>query len=105
MPQGLLKKSNILDGGLSSSGRREKGSLDFGMVEVYHFPVTVGDNPHVSEGCPIMLGWESEECVVLSVDSYEQFVLSKHNSDNNKSKSNSKGRDSMKLSVQDRAQL
>jgi hypothetical protein len=45
--------------------------LDFGVVEVYEFSVTVGDNPAVLSGCPIATGTMQKHSVV-DFDLYEK---------------------------------
>jgi hypothetical protein len=75
--------------------RQRSKALDFGMVEVFEFPIVVGDNPNVSEGCPIALGWESLSHQVLPIDDYENL----------RGRKSSSSRAKMKLSVSDRAEL
>jgi hypothetical protein len=70
-------------------------SLVFGMIEIFEFPVTVGDNPHVSGGCPIAMDPEAELRTIQPFDAHE-----KRNTPKRK-----KSRDQLKLSVTDRAKL
>ena len=78
----------------SNSRDEKEKSLEFGMVEVFELPVALGDNPHVSSGCPISLDWEAELRTIVKVDYYENYgKRRRHDSEK------------LKLSVLDRAEL
>jgi hypothetical protein len=92
---------------------REK-TVAFGMIEIFQFPVTVGDNPHVSSGCPIAMDPESASRTIQPLDAYErQRLLQQNKTDNGSASTTSIGgakkrkktRDQLKISVSDRARL
>ena len=43
----------------------------FGDLEIYEFPNILGDNPGVSEGAPLSIGWKHESKNIVGVDYYE----------------------------------
>jgi hypothetical protein len=90
------KRSNLKrQGSSSSTTTEEKKSLEFGNVEIYEFRTIVGDNPEVSDGCPVALHPNGDRQVrVLHVSIYE-----KH-----RSKLKQKSKDKLRLSVYERAQ-
>lgn len=49
-------------------------SVGFGTVNIREYERTVGDNPAVSSGSPISLGWAYNEVVKVDVDTYEMLV-------------------------------
>lgn len=68
----ILKKHDQL----SSTQPRERNdlSVQFDIVEMREFNRTVGDNPSVSRGVPIALGWNYNPTpIIKSVDEYEMF--------------------------------
>lgn len=48
-------------------------AVTFGVVEVVEFLVTIGVNPAVREGCPIMLGEEHRRRSPRSLDAFERL--------------------------------
>ena len=46
--------------------------VTFDLVTVYEFPLEIGDNPAVREGCPIRLGDKLLREITTDVDSYEK---------------------------------
>jgi hypothetical protein len=56
----------------TSQGRRGIKTTTFDQVFIYEFPLTLGDNPAVREGCPIALGNECVHKTVLDMESFEQ---------------------------------
>ena len=67
--------------------------LCFGNVEVIEFAVIVGDNPEVSDGCPVALDWNVLRSTCLHVTIYENY------------RSQRRAKDSLRLSVRDRAEM
>jgi hypothetical protein len=68
----ILKKCDPL----SSTQPRESSdlSVQFDSVEMREFNRTIGDNPSVSRGVPISLGWNYNPTpIIQSVDEYEMF--------------------------------
>ena len=52
-------------------GKKKEKELSFGMVEVYEFPMILGDHPDVSCGCPVTIGWKCQ--------AYLEFPATKYN--------------------------
>jgi len=50
---------------------RETGRVGFSSVEFKEYPVSLGDNPAVSRGIPITIGWEPCGTYEFDVDNYE----------------------------------
>lgn len=46
--------------------------ISFGTIQIYEFMTQIGDNPAVSSGCPIALGWEIQTQQIVDVDVYER---------------------------------
>jgi hypothetical protein len=57
-------------------GRLEKTEnvVSWGTIEMHSHVIELGDNPAVSRGPPITLGWEMTDSCKLSVDDYESRV-------------------------------
>jgi hypothetical protein len=53
-----------------SSGPRRR--VSFGEVKVLEFPIELGDNPFVSKGAPLTIGWEILETTRYELESFEQ---------------------------------
>jgi hypothetical protein len=51
----------------------KKKSLHFGEVHITEFPITIGDNPFVSEGCPVALDAKAVHSEVLDFAVYERY--------------------------------
>ena len=49
----------------------ESRTVFFGNVQVLEFPIVIGDNPSVTEGCPLTIGWQMQRKTSYDVDSYE----------------------------------
>lgn len=45
--------------------------VKFGNVVLHSFPVTIGDNPSCSHGCPVALGSITEGTTVTRLETYE----------------------------------
>jgi len=56
----------------TSQGRRRIKTTTFDKVFIYEFPLTLGDNPAVREGCPVALGNKCVNQTVLDVESFEE---------------------------------
>lgn len=56
----------------ADSYHREGCLVTFDKVFVYEFPVTLGDNPAVREGCPIALDNKCIQKTVIDVESFEK---------------------------------
>lgn len=67
--RGALKQSN------SGKAKSNKGRIvGFGMVAVREYERAVGDNPAVSSGTPISLGWCYNDSLEVDVDKFESNV-------------------------------
>lgn len=53
-----------------------KRIVSFGDIHVMKFPMELGDNPSVTRGCPLTLGWEMLERTSYDVESYERLRTS-----------------------------
>ena len=60
---------NKCPSGLQSKQR----SVSFGNIQVLEFPMELGDNPAVTRGCPLTIGWEMLQRTSYDVESYEQL--------------------------------
>lgn len=65
------RKSCLKPDGSSETLQRKKADVFFGSVVVYEFISMLGDNPAVSEGAPLTIGWKHESKNVVDVDYYE----------------------------------
>lgn len=84
-PRGGLSRSGSMtytthDESLSDSKRDEAEKLrlsrsatdvSFDKVVVREYPVDLGDNPSVSRGCPLTIGWDPVRHVEYKVEDYE----------------------------------
>lgn len=52
------------------NGRRQK-SVRFDTVEIREYPYVLGDNPSVSAGPPLSIGWEPQDEFTVGFDEYE----------------------------------
>jgi hypothetical protein len=59
-----------------STSSKKKKSVTFDWIKVNEFPMVLGDNPSVSSGVPIMLGWKSQNELKVNIDIYERFYRS-----------------------------
>jgi hypothetical protein len=50
-------------------------TVSFGDIQVMEFPIELGDNPSVTRGCPLTIGWEMLKRTVYDVESYERLRL------------------------------
>jgi hypothetical protein len=48
-------------------------TVSFGDVHIMEFPLELGDNPSVTRGCPLRLGWELLKRTDYDVESYERL--------------------------------
>jgi hypothetical protein len=63
----ILKKENGQGTGMSG----EKKSVCWGDLTVYEFPNLLGDNPAVSEGAPLTIGWMHDSVDVVAIEYHE----------------------------------
>lgn len=59
------------DGSSSPSTPAPSSSVCFGDLTIYEFKNVLGDNPAVSEGAPLTIGWKHETMNVIALDYYE----------------------------------
>lgn len=66
-PKSILRKSTLG----SESTHSSKKQLSFASISIREYPVLIGDNPSVSEGVPLTIGWEHETETDYGLDDYE----------------------------------
>lgn len=72
MPQVQPRKSILKQEGSSSQEfKSDDRGVCFGDCVIYEFKNLLGDNPGVSEGAPLTIGWKHESKNVVGVDYYE----------------------------------
>lgn len=47
----------------------------WGDVEIYEFPNVLGDNPAVSEGAPLTIGWKHTKKETIDIEYYEYLRI------------------------------
>jgi hypothetical protein len=57
---------------LGGPQQRHERRISFGTIQIVEFLPQIGDNPAVSSGCPIALGWEAQVRQIVDVESYER---------------------------------
>jgi hypothetical protein len=69
----MAKRKSCLktDGSSSLSASTHSPSVCFGDLTIYEFKNVLGDNPAVSEGAPLTIGWKHETMNVIALDYYE----------------------------------
>ena len=55
------------------SSTSSRGSVSFGIVEIREHEIELGDNPSVSGGMPLTLGWRPIRSSIREVDEYEHL--------------------------------
>lgn len=69
-------------------------NVTFGDLTVYEHPLEMGDNPAVSSGAPLMIGWKAQSTSTRNLDLYEYMHPQRRH-----------GRKQLAIPVQDRAQI
>jgi hypothetical protein len=70
--------------------------VTFGRMEVFEHAYELGDNPGVSDGPPLTIGWEAQAKRVFDVAYYETYFPSEHRR---------KERSGLKMGVTERARM
>lgn len=70
-PDGSLR-SSLASSSISSERDLKIKTTKFDKVFIYEFPLTLGDNPAVREGCPVALGSKCIHKTVVDMDSFEK---------------------------------
>mmetsp|Transcript_21964 Transcript_21964/g.53146 ORF Transcript_21964/g.53146 Transcript_21964/m.53146 type:complete len:181 (+) Transcript_21964:212-754(+) len=65
----LVRRS--ADAFLMCSPKEKKKSVSFATVQVRNYPIILGDNPSVTAGPPISIGWQFDAAVYYTVDEWE----------------------------------
>jgi hypothetical protein len=63
---------------MSSKSQRVAFANDITIIE---FPMMIGDNPSVSSGAPIQIGWVPQSTITRNLDMYEHFREGKRRHD------------------------
>lgn len=71
-----LNKESTENMSTSTKKALEKG-VSWGEVEILVFPNILGDNPGVSYGAPLTIGWKPESKETVGVDCFEYFRQSR----------------------------
>lgn len=113
-----MMSTSVLKNDFSSSSSflydRHNKCLGFGEVEVFEFPVIIGDNPEVSDGCPIALGAFGRRTEVVHVSMYERHrkadrghrgVVRGSGTSSKRKVGSSRSKDCPRLSVSERAKM
>jgi len=56
---------------LSPCERHGQQKVSFGLIEIYEHGYELGDNPSVSDGAPVTIGWEPQNQEVFDVSYFE----------------------------------
>jgi hypothetical protein len=64
------------ENGKSAVSRRRR--VSFGEVKVLEFPIELGDNPFVSKGSPLTIGWEILETTSYDFETFERSRMTSH---------------------------
>lgn len=56
----------------SDTDNSKKSAVSFGTVRVHQHRLTLGDNPGVSTGVPLTLGWDVEDSETYDLQSFER---------------------------------
>lgn len=59
------------EGRIVSDGSSKKSSVSFDTIQIREYVRELGDNPAVSHGPPLTIGWEYEDVATLPVEDYE----------------------------------
>lgn len=68
------RRSRLRDSSASTLGSEDDGSfVTFDRLEIRKYPIVVGDNPAVTSGVPLTIGWDHDEnsMAIVSVEEYE----------------------------------
>ena len=66
-----MAASRTTSEGLDTPGKLRRKSLSFGSVNVREYSVELGDNPSVSHGVPVSLGWRCVREASLPLHEYD----------------------------------
>lgn len=66
------RRKKMVKGKPKTDGESPDTKVTFDEVTIYEFPVDIGDNPAVREGCPIRLGDRLLRKSTIDVESYEK---------------------------------
>jgi hypothetical protein len=72
-----LKRESTDSQAASSSDSDTMKQVRWGDLTVYEFPNLLGDNPAVSEGAPLTIGWKHSSVVVVAIEYHEYLRQSR----------------------------
>ena len=90
----MVKRTSSLKKNSSKDDIVVAKELTFGHVEVIEFPIILGDNPDVSDGCPVSIYRKGKKTEYMDLSFYESRREGKRRS-----------RSKLWLSMTDRAQM
>eukprot|EP00529_Nitzschia_sp_RCC80_P035665 CAMPEP_0113482596 /NCGR_PEP_ID=MMETSP0014_2-20120614/23001_1 /TAXON_ID=2857 /ORGANISM="Nitzschia sp." /LENGTH=176 /DNA_ID=CAMNT_0000376119 /DNA_START=127 /DNA_END=657 /DNA_ORIENTATION=- /assembly_acc=CAM_ASM_000159 len=67
----LASSSSSSSSSSNNNNQKQKKHVDFESLTIREYPVILGDNPNVSSGAPLSLGWEYTEQPRRNIDMYE----------------------------------
>lgn len=72
-PLEIMKDDNVrtTDLKITTTEPSVKKSISFSTVEIREYNIVIGDNPSVSRGAPVGLGWKYVSSSPINVDEYE----------------------------------
>jgi hypothetical protein len=77
MPPGITKSAMKVEGAEKLTSSKKKRVVCWGDLIIYEFPNMLGDNPGVSEGVPLTIGWKYDSKNTVNIDYYE-FLRQSH---------------------------
>ena len=67
----MTSKTNLNDNNNETADKDRTMAVSFDDVKVFEFPVVIGDNPAVREGCPVQMGDQCLQAYSVDIESYE----------------------------------
>mmetsp|Transcript_36208 Transcript_36208/g.79256 ORF Transcript_36208/g.79256 Transcript_36208/m.79256 type:complete len:203 (-) Transcript_36208:4-612(-) len=60
-----------INDGVKKHQEKSKKSVRFDMIEIREYPYVLGDNPSVSNGPPLSVGWQSQSQFFVNLEEYD----------------------------------
>ncbi|KAL7567742.1 hypothetical protein ACA910_012074 [Epithemia clementina (nom. ined.)] len=71
----IRSRSILKKDGVSSSRSLTDKQVGWGSLVIYEFPNVLGDNPGVTSGPPVMIGWEHNRYNIVGIETHELYRL------------------------------